>query len=96
MDAKTLVLYLCNNNQVNKMSLSLQLQYVTSACRMYYVDVSQLRTLWNCCGLVSVQETAVIWSLQLSYSFRYSFTRVLADRGTTVCSYGELFNIVRG
>jgi len=45
------------------MSLSLQLQYVTSACRMYYVEVSRLCTIWICCGLVSVHQTAVIWSL---------------------------------
>jgi len=30
---------------------------------MYYVEVNQLRTLWNCCGLVSVHQTAVIRSL---------------------------------
>jgi len=30
---------------------------------MYCVDVKRLRTLWKCCGFVSVQETAVIWSL---------------------------------
>ena len=39
------------------MSLSVQLKYVTTASRMYYVDVNRLRTLWNCCGLVSVQRT---------------------------------------
>ena len=45
------------------MSLSLQLTYVTTASHMYYVDVSRLRTLWNSCGLVSVHETTVIWTL---------------------------------
>ena len=45
------------------MSLSLQFQYVTTASIMHYVDVSQFRTLWNCCGSVSVHQTAVIWSL---------------------------------
>jgi len=30
---------------------------------MYYVDVNLLRTLWNSCGLGSVHQTAVIWSL---------------------------------
>ena len=46
MDVKTLVLYLCVNNQVkNIVSLSLQLKYVTTASRMYYVAVKRLRTL---------------------------------------------------
>jgi chorismate mutase len=45
------------------MSLPLQLKYVTTASRMYCVEVSRLRTLWNSCGLVSVHETTVIWSL---------------------------------
>ena len=45
------------------MSLSLQLKYVTTASRMYYVDFNRLRTLWNFCSLVSVHETTVIWSL---------------------------------
>ena len=31
---------------------------------MYYVDVNQLRTLWNSCGLVPVHETAVLWTEQ--------------------------------
>jgi hypothetical protein len=44
-------------------SISLQSKYVTIASRMYYVDVNRLRTLWNCCGWVSVHETSVIWSL---------------------------------
>jgi len=58
MDAKTLVLCLCMNNQVKNMSLPLQLKYVATASRTYYVDVNRLRTLWNSCGLVSLQETA--------------------------------------
>ena len=47
------------------MSLPLQLKYVTTASRTYYsyADVNRLRTLWNSCGLVSVHETTVIWSL---------------------------------
>ena len=77
MDAKTLVLYLCNNNQVKKMSLSMQLKYVTTASPVYYVDASLLRRLWHSCSLDSVHETTVIWSLhcciaiviQLSYEF---------------------------
>jgi len=35
------------------MSLSLQLQYVTTASGTYCVDVSRLQTLWKTCGLVS-------------------------------------------
>ena len=39
--------------------------------------------------------------LQLSFTrctvlYRYLFNLVLADRGTTICSYGELFNVVHG
>jgi len=30
---------------------------------MYYVDANRLRTLCNCCGLVSVHQTAVIRSV---------------------------------
>jgi len=45
------------------MSLSMQLKYVTTASRMYYVDVNRLRTVWNYCGLHSVHETTVICSL---------------------------------
>jgi len=58
MDAKTLVLYICNNNQVNKMSLSLQLQYVPGACRTYCVDVYQL---WS--GLTTFHCTSTSKSL---------------------------------
>jgi len=47
MAAKTLILYLCNYNQVKNMSLPMQLKYVTTASRMYYVDVNRLRTLRN-------------------------------------------------
>jgi len=66
MDANTLELYLYINKQVKHIfhyHYKLQLPCVTTESPMYYVDVSRLRTLWNCCGLVSVQQTAVIRSL---------------------------------
>ena len=48
------------------MSLSLQLQYVTTASITHYVEVSQFRTQWNCCGSVSVHQTAVVPSSHCS------------------------------
>jgi len=57
------------------MSLSLQLKYVTTTSRMYYVDVNRLRTLWNSCGLFSVHETTVHLVVALLDNYRYSFNR---------------------
>ena len=66
MDAKTLVLYLCINNQVKKYVITIATEVCNHCVPMYYVDVNRLCTLWNSCGLVSVQETIVIWSLHCS------------------------------
>jgi len=57
MGAKTIVLYLCIHNQVKNKSLPLQLKYVTTASHMYYVEVSRLRTLWNCCIAIVIHLT---------------------------------------
>ena len=41
---------------------------------MYYIEVSRLRNLWKCCGLVSVHQTTVIRSLHCLCIYRYSLT----------------------
>jgi len=78
------------------MSLPLQLKYVTTASRMYYVEVSWLRTLWNCCGLVSVHETTVIWSLHCCIAIvihlTYSWLTV-GPLNVPMVSYSTLFMV---
>ena len=41
---------------------------------MHYVQVSQFRTLWNCCGSVSVHQTAVVRSLHCSIAIDIHLT----------------------